>query len=91
MSITLHHLRASRSARIFWVLEELGLKYDVEVHDFGSPEWDKLSPFGKVSRLVLGAVCVRAAVFNGLPSEGITVSPCISASECPLISGKTSR
>jgi glutathione S-transferase len=48
MSITLHHLRASRSARIFWVLEELGLKYDVSVHDFGSPEWAELSPFAKV-------------------------------------------
>lgn len=49
MTITLHHLRASRSARIFWVLEELGLQYDVAVHDFGSPEWAKLSPFAKVS------------------------------------------
>lgn len=50
MTITLHHLRASRSARIFWVLEELGLSYDVAVHDFGSAEWAKLSPFAKVCR-----------------------------------------
>ncbi|WVQ84152.1 hypothetical protein IAT38_006299 [Cryptococcus sp. DSM 104549] len=31
-SITLHHLNASRSARIFWLLEELKLPYDVQVH-----------------------------------------------------------
>ncbi|WWC87028.1 uncharacterized protein L201_001911 [Kwoniella dendrophila CBS 6074] len=30
--ITVHHLNSSRSERLFWVLEELGLPYNVKVH-----------------------------------------------------------
>lgn len=32
--LILHHLRFSRGNRIFWLLEELGLSYDVVVHYF---------------------------------------------------------
>ncbi|MGY0563332.1 MAG: glutathione S-transferase, partial [Paraglaciecola chathamensis] len=28
--ITLHHLNNSRSQRILWMLEELGVEYDIE-------------------------------------------------------------
>lgn len=31
--IKLHHLRFSRSTRIIWLLEELGIDYDMEVHE----------------------------------------------------------
>lgn len=30
--ITIHHLETSRSERLFWLLEELGLPYNVKVH-----------------------------------------------------------
>jgi glutathione S-transferase len=53
--ITLHHLVHSRANRIFWCLEELGLKYAVKVHYRGvegrAPASLKaLSRLGKVSR-----------------------------------------
>jgi glutathione S-transferase len=31
--IKLHHLRFSRSTRIIWLLEELGIDYEIEMHD----------------------------------------------------------
>ncbi|MDJ0846816.1 MAG: glutathione S-transferase [Myxococcota bacterium] len=31
--ITVHHLNASRSTRIVWLLEELGLEYEIELHE----------------------------------------------------------
>ena len=33
MTIKLHHLRFSRSTRIIWLLEELGVDYEIEMHD----------------------------------------------------------
>lgn len=33
MTITLHHLRFSRSTRIIWLLEEMGIDYDLVQHD----------------------------------------------------------
>ncbi|ORX34484.1 hypothetical protein BD324DRAFT_636109 [Kockovaella imperatae] len=56
--ITLHHLNASRSTRIFWVLEELGQPYDVRVHFRGptrqAPQTLKdVTPFGKAPAVEL--------------------------------------
>lgn len=31
-TITVHHLEASRSLRVLWLLEELGLEYDIQLH-----------------------------------------------------------
>ncbi|RXK39040.1 hypothetical protein M231_03664 [Tremella mesenterica] len=50
--IVLHHLNASRSERLFWLLEELGLPYTVKVYyrlpgGAGPPELKKVHPFGR--------------------------------------------
>ena len=54
--IRLHHVPESRSFRILWLLEELGLDYDLQVWDFfdgsmRSPEFLAMSPAGRVPAL----------------------------------------
>ena len=51
--ITIYHVPRTRSARVIWLCEELGLPYDVVPVDFSpeyrkSPEWRRLNPIGKV-------------------------------------------
>jgi glutathione S-transferase len=51
--ITVHHLNHSRSQRILWLLEELGLQYDIvhysrdKVTNFAPPELKAIHPLGK--------------------------------------------
>lgn len=51
--ITLHHLNKSRSKRIIWLLEELGLEYEVKpylrdsVTFLAPPELKAIHPLGK--------------------------------------------
>ncbi|MBX3197208.1 MAG: glutathione S-transferase [Labilithrix sp.] len=51
--ITVHHLERSRSQRVLWLLEELGLEYELEVYErdpktmLGPPELRKVHPLGK--------------------------------------------
>ena len=51
--LTLHHLNNSRSQRILWLLEELGLPYDLVKYQRGSPvplappELKQVHPLGK--------------------------------------------
>lgn len=51
--IILHHLNNSRSQRILWLLEELGLEYEVKRYErdkvtmFAPPELKKIHPLGK--------------------------------------------
>lgn len=53
MSITVHHLENSRSQRVLWLLEELGLPYVVERYErdqktmLAPPELRKVHPLGK--------------------------------------------
>ncbi len=60
--IRLHHVAFSRSFRVLWLLEELGLEYDVKSYSIrdGSlraPEFLSLSPAGRVPALEIdGAV-----------------------------------
>lgn len=54
--IRLHHVPESRSFRTLWLLEELGLEYDVQLWDFfngsmRSPEFLAISPAGRVPAL----------------------------------------
>lgn len=54
--IRLHHVAQSRSFRTLWLLEELGLEFDLKVWDFfdGSmrtPEFLAMSPAGRVPAL----------------------------------------
>ena len=51
--ITVHHLNASRSQRILWLLEELGLPYDIVRYQrnpktmLAPPELKRIHPLGK--------------------------------------------
>ncbi len=51
--ITLHHLENSRSQRILWLLEELGVDYEIKrysrdsVSGLGPPELRQIHPLGK--------------------------------------------
>jgi len=51
--ITVHHLENSRSQRILWLLEELGLEYEVKRYErdkttsLAPPELKKIHPLGK--------------------------------------------
>ncbi|CAN7551902.1 glutathione S-transferase family protein [Acidovorax sp. LjRoot194] len=51
--ITVHHLETSRSQRILWLLEELGLPYELKIYQrdkatkLAPPELKKIHPLGK--------------------------------------------
>ena len=51
--ITVHHLNNSRSQRVLWLLEELGLQYDIKFYHrdpdtmLAPPELRKVHPLGK--------------------------------------------
>jgi len=57
MSLVLHHLNASRSQRIIWLMEELGLPYTLVRHErdaqtrLAPPELLKVHPMGKAPLL----------------------------------------
>jgi glutathione S-transferase len=49
--ITVHHLNNSKSQRVLWVLEELGLDYEIKFYQrnpgFAPPEMKQVHPLGK--------------------------------------------
>ena len=51
--ITVHHLETSRSQRILWLLEELGVPYELKIYQrdkatkLAPPELKKIHPLGK--------------------------------------------
>ena len=51
--LTVHHLESSRSQRILWLLEELGVEYDIKRYgrdketSFAPPELREIHPLGK--------------------------------------------
>ena len=53
MTITVHHLNNSRSQRVLWLLEELGLPYEIEKYQrdaktmLAPPSLLKVHPLGK--------------------------------------------
>jgi glutathione S-transferase len=53
MTITVHHLENSRSQRILWMLEELGLSYEIKRYErdkktmLAPPELRRVHPLGK--------------------------------------------
>merc|ERR1719330_53970 len=56
--ITVHHLEQSQSFRIVWLLEELGMEYDLKVYQrqanmLAPPEYKKLSPLGTSPTIVV--------------------------------------
>ena len=62
--ITVHHLENSRSQRVLWLLEELGLPYDVKRHardkktSLAPPELRQVHPLGKSPVITDGAITV---------------------------------
>ena len=62
--ITVHHLNNSRSQRILWLLEELGLEYEIKRYERDSktmlapPELRKIHPLGKSPVITDGATTV---------------------------------
>ncbi|MEM7569165.1 MAG: glutathione S-transferase family protein [Pseudomonadota bacterium] len=59
--ITLYHRPMTRSVRIHWLLEEMGLDYQLETLSdavWQSAEYRALNPFGKVPTLVDGDVTI---------------------------------
>jgi len=53
--LTLHHVPFSRSLRVRWLLEELGVEYTLATHSFGElkrPEYLAIHPLGKVPAIV---------------------------------------
>ena len=60
--ITIHHLTRSRSERIVWLMEELGLEYRLEVQRPGAG-WTWLGPTRETSSR--GYVSVRARLPRG--------------------------
>ncbi len=53
--IRLHHCHQTRSMRVLWLLNELGVEYEIAVHPFDkslrSPEYLVLNPAGRVPAL----------------------------------------
>ena len=53
MTLIVHHLENSRSQRVLWLLEELGLDYEIKRYErdkktmFAPPELKKIHPLGK--------------------------------------------
>jgi len=62
--ITLHHLENSRSQRILWLLEELGVEYDIKFYkrdkktSLAPPELTQVHPLGKSPVITDGDVTV---------------------------------
>ena len=59
----LYHAPGTRSVRVVWLLEELGLPYELELHKLGdpamrSPEYLKVHPMGRVPALEDGDVTI---------------------------------
>ena len=57
--LTIHHVPLTRSLRVLWLCEELGLAHAVRRIDFAaayraSPEWRALNPVGKVPAMTDG-------------------------------------
>lgn len=63
----LYHCKGSRSARVLWLLEELGLEYEIETLPFDpkalrSADYLAVNPFGKVPVLIDDAVTMFESV-----------------------------
>ena len=62
--ITVHHLNNSRSQRVLWLLEELGLRYEVQRYErdaktmLAPPELKAVHPLGKSPVITDGKITV---------------------------------
>ena len=66
-AMKLYHCAKTRSSRVLWLLEELGLEYQLEAMPFDpkalkAPDYLEISPLGKVPVLVDDAVTMMESV-----------------------------
>ena len=80
--IRLHHSKGSRSFRVLWLLEELGLDYDLVPYDFTdgslrSPDHLARSPAGKVPAIELdgGTIFESGAILQVLTEREGRLAP----------------
>jgi len=56
--ITLHHCHEARSMRSLWLLHEIGIDFELKIHEFGpalrDPDYLAVHPLGRVPALVDG-------------------------------------
>ena len=78
--ITVHHLNNSRSQRILWLLEELGLPYEIKFYkrdpktSLAPPELKAIHPLGKSPVVVDGdAVALTSTINTSIKATMITV------------------
>jgi glutathione S-transferase len=66
MSITLYHARGSRSLRVLWMLEEMGLEYGLKTMAFPpritTPDYMGVNPTGTVPAFIEGDVAIFESV-----------------------------
>ncbi|GFE65784.1 glutathione S-transferase family protein [Litoreibacter roseus] len=72
--IRLHHAHQTRSMRTLWLLEELGVEYELVVHPFGknlrSSDYLRLNPSGRVPALEIDEGCMfETAAITGYLCE----------------------
>lgn len=67
--IELYHCIDARSFRPLWVLEEMGLKYQLHVMPFPpratTPEYKKLNPLGTIPLFIDGTICMTESTAIG--------------------------
>lgn len=89
----IHHAPNTRSVRIVWLFEELGLPYELEAYKLGdpsmrTPEYRKVHPMGRVPALEDGDVTIfesGAIVQYVLARHGDgRLCPAVDAPEFPL-------
>lgn len=87
-----HHAPNTRSVRVVWLLEELGLPYELERYALGdpamrAPDYLKLHPMGRVPALQDGAVTIfeSGAIVEYLLARhgGERLRPAVDAPEFP--------
>jgi glutathione S-transferase len=85
--ITLHHLEKSQSIRILWLLEELGVAYEVKLHDrepntrLAPAAYKAISPLGTAPVITDGAVTLAETnaiidyILDGHPGSSLRPKP----------------
>lgn len=85
--ITLHHLEYSQSFRILWLLEELGVEYELKLYErdkdthLAPPEYKELSPLGSAPVITDGDLALAESsaivdyILDKYPNEQLRPSP----------------
>ena len=88
--IVVHHLNNSRSQRVLWLLEELGLAYDIKRYQrdkktmLAPPELRKVHPLGKSPVLTDGDLTLPSRVPSLNTWSSVTATAALHQPEsCP--------